>query len=319
MLYGVDVHAGYQAGLNFPLLIKQGYSFCTVKLTEGVGFLQSGAKDFIAKSKAAGLITGAYHWLDSSGDGATQARWFHKHVVDNGGPAGMLIQLDVEDDGYGPHMTAWTAEWNRLTNSHPFLIYSGSWWWPRTGGFDGSKLTPYLWHSHYLTADTDTVPDDPAAFAARIPADWWRVSYGGWSTPAILQFTSRGDAGALANRVDLNVTRMTREQLLALTGDEDDMLTKDEWATVAKYDALRNGYSDAATNPTIALNTFVFNVARDTAAALKAVARLELKVDALPERPPVDPAALKAALLDPAVLAAIATAVNDDAHRRSAA
>jgi hypothetical protein len=100
-----------------------------------------------------------------------------------------------------------------------------------------------------------------------------------------------------------------------LTGDDDDMLTKDEWATVAKYDELRNGYSDAATNPTIALNTFVFNVARDTTAALKAVARLEAKVDALPERPPVDPAALKAALLDPEVLAALEDAAFRGAQR----
>lgn len=33
---------------------------------------------------------------------------------------------------------------------------------------------------------------------------------------------------------------------------------------------------------------------------------------------PADPAALKSALLDPEVLAAIATAVNDEDHRRSA-
>jgi len=38
-----------------------------------------------------------------------------------------------------------------------------------------------------------------------------------------------------------------------------------------------------------------------------------------PAPAPVDPAALRAALLDPQVLAAIAKAVNDDAHRRSAA
>lgn len=52
---------------------------------------------------------------------------------------------------------------------------------------------------------------------------------------------------------------------------------------------------------------------------LQRLKRLEEKLDKLtiPAPAPVDPAALKAALLDPEVLAAIATAVNDDDHRRS--
>ena len=54
------------------------------------------------------------------------------------------------------------------------------------------------------------------------------------------------------------------------------------------------------------------------------VDRAGQRVAALEARPPVqpapvDPAALKTALLDPEVLAAIATAVNDEHHRRSAA
>lgn len=49
--------------------------------------------------------------------------------------------------------------------------------------------------------------------------------------------------------------------------------------------------------------------------------RIEAKLDALkvPAPAPVDPAALKAVLLDPEVLAAIAKAVADEDHKRSAA
>lgn len=216
MLYGVDVHDGYQAGLSFPTLARQGYTFAAVKLTQGAGYVRGAAGDWIRAARSAGLIPGAYHWL-TAGDGAAQARWFHRHVTAAGGPDGMLIQLDCEDDGYGPQMRAWADEWNRLTGGHPFLVYSGAWWWPRTGGYWGADLTPHVWHSHYLTADTDSVPDDPAALAARIPASWWTPGYGGWPEATILQFTSKGDAGGLENKVDLNVTRMTREQLLALT------------------------------------------------------------------------------------------------------
>ena len=216
MLYGVDVHDGYQRGLSFPTLVAQGYTFAAVKLTQGLTYQRDLGDDWVRAARAAGLIPGGYHWL-TSGDGAAQARNFHTKVLEAGGPEGMLIQLDCEDDGYGPQITAWAAEWRRLTGGHPFLIYSGGWWWPRTGGFRGVDVTPYLWQSHYLTADADTVPDDPAAFAARIPSAWWSPGYGGWSTATILQFTSRGDAGMLSNNVDLNVTTLSREQLLALT------------------------------------------------------------------------------------------------------
>jgi len=54
--------------------------------------------------------------------------------------------------------------------------------------------------------------------------------------------------------------------------------------------------------------------------AEKHAAAASAKLDGLtvPRPAPVDPAALKAALLDPEVLAAIAKAVNDDAHQRLA-
>lgn len=226
MLYGVDVHDGYQHGLSFPTLVAQGYTFAAVKLTQGTGYVRDQADEWITSARSAGLVPGAYHWLTSA-DGAAQARWFHQNLAKVGGPDGLLIQLDCEDDGYGPQMTAWAQEWSRLTGGHPFMIYSGAWWWPKTGGFVGASLTPYLWDSHYLSADADTVPDDPAAFAARIPASWWGPRYGGWPTPTFVQFTSKGDAGGLANNVDLNCTRLTREQLLALTGDDMAITTDD--------------------------------------------------------------------------------------------
>lgn len=213
-IYGVDVHDGYQAGISFPLLYQQGYRFAAVKLTEGTGYVRDAGADWIRAVRAAGMIPGAYHWLTAS-DGAAQARWFHQHVVAAGGPDGMLIQLDAEADGLGPQISAWVAEWRRLTGWYPFLIYSGSWWWPRTGGFNGSLMTPHLWDSRYLAADADTMPDDPAGFAARIPASWWVPGYGGWARSTILQFTSRGDAGGLGNNVDLNVFPGSIDELRA--------------------------------------------------------------------------------------------------------
>jgi hypothetical protein len=179
-----------------------------------VSYLNS-AKNWIPQIRAAGLIPGGYHWI-GAGDGAAQARYFMNHVKQLGGPKGMLIQLDCEDNATEADVTEWVGEWKRLSGNHPFLMYSGGWWWkPR--GWNGTKWTPYLWQSHYLSADADTISDDVAAFAARIPASWWNPGYGGWAQATILQFTSRGDAGSLGNHVDLNVYRGSLADLAKLT------------------------------------------------------------------------------------------------------
>lgn len=229
MLYGVDVHPDYQAGLSFSKLASQGYTFSVTKASQGTGYVAPRFADWIRQTRAAGMVPGAYHWIER-GNAAAQVAHFLDVLATVGGPNGLLVQLDCEDSADWATLTAWRDEWNRRTGGHPFLLYSGKWWWGAAGRqWPGSTLTPYLWESHYLAADTDGIPDDPAAFAARIPADWWTPGYGGWSVAAILQFTSRGDAGGLSNNVDLNATRLTREQLLALTRPpEDDMALRDD-------------------------------------------------------------------------------------------
>ena len=229
MLYGVDVHAQYQAGLDLAKLKAEGYTFFVTKSSEGLHIppIAGSSAEFrrrylawIEQARAVGMVPGLYHWIDSSAPGSDQARFFHKLVVEAGGPAGMLIQLDCEDDASYQQLLDFTTTWVQLSAGHPFLLYTGKWWWgPR--GWNGTAITPYLWDSHYLTADADTVSDDPAVFAARIPSSWWAPGYGGWGSPAILQFTSRGDAGSLGNNVDLNVFRGSLADLAVLTGGED--------------------------------------------------------------------------------------------------
>jgi lysozyme len=217
VLYGVDVHGGYQAGLDFPTLKRQGYTFAAVKASQGTSFVGPQFADWIRAGRAAGLVMGAYHWIER-GNAAAQCDHFLSVLATVGGPDGLLIQLDCEDDATWTDVQAWIERWNDRTAGHPVLIYTGAWWWGAAGRrWPGVTLTPYLWDSHYLTADTDGLSDDPAAFAARIPASWWTPGYGGWPAATILQFTSKGDAGKIANNVDLNATKLTRDQLLALT------------------------------------------------------------------------------------------------------
>lgn len=220
MIYGVDIHGTYQRGIDFSQLARQGYSFAAVKATQGTTEFHASYTqqflDWIPQIRAAGLIPGAYHWLTNA-DPIAQCANFLRRVRQAGGPNGMLIQCDCEDNATLPVLQGWVKEWSRQTGGHPFFIYSGAWWW-QSRGWNGAQFAPYLWDSRYLTADTDSIPDDPAAFATKAPASWWTPRYGGWPTTTILQFTSKGDAGSLPNNVDLNAYRGTRAELLALTG-----------------------------------------------------------------------------------------------------
>jgi hypothetical protein len=229
MLYGVDIHAQYQAGISLPRLKAEGYTFVVDKASEGTYIpsdkdlssaqFKAQTISWVAETRSLAMVPGLYHWL-KAGSAAAQARFFYRQVVDAGGPTGMIIQLDDEDNASYQDAQVWAAEWEQLSAGHPFLLYTGKWWWgPR--GWDGKALTPYLWDSHYLSADDDTVSDNPAAFAARVPSSWWTPGYGGWPSSTFLQFTSRGDAGSLGNNVDLNVFRGSAADLAALIRGED--------------------------------------------------------------------------------------------------
>jgi len=233
MLYGVDVHGVFQRGIDFKLLKRQGYSFAAMKFTQGTTFTAAGVSTWPKAIRDAGLILGGYHWI-MHGEAVKQAEFFFESLRKNGALNGpLLVQLDCEDNATYQDVLAWKSRWNQLSGNHPFLLYTGKWWWGASNrNWNGPNVTPYLWDSHYLTADLDTIADDPIAFANRIPASWWNPGYGGWTQSTFLQFTSKGDAGTLGNNVDLNATKLTMDQLLRLAGsttpvapvkDDDDM------------------------------------------------------------------------------------------------
>jgi hypothetical protein len=111
---------------------------------------------------------------------------------------------------------------------------------------------------------------------------------------------------------DLNAFRGSLDELLTLTGGNVAFLDDPNAAALAwRMDALQKGLDNVAGGP----------VAGETMWLVQAVKALQSAVAGLsiPAPAPVDPATLKAVLLDPGVLAAIAKAVNDDIARRMAA
>lgn len=218
MLFGVDAHCTYQAGLNVESLAKEGFSFLVVKATQGAGGYTAPAmfNDWIRRARAAGMVVGAYHWLDSS-DPVRQADRFVERLAPIGGPDGLLLQIDCEDTtspATAAQLAAFVAQLrHRAGSNRPLLFYTGSWWYgAHLGGYNAAALGLHSWHSHYVGGSGKA-----ATLASSVTAAMWAPGYGGFARAAILQYTSKGTAGGIAGNVDLNVFQGTRDDLAALT------------------------------------------------------------------------------------------------------
>lgn len=262
MVWVVDAHTEYQAGLNVPRLAGEGYSALTVKATQGAtGYTAPGKFDtWRRQAQDTGLMFGAYHWLTS----ADPERQVHHFLDRIGDPRGMLIQLDVEDNANPPgwnHLAVWDAVWRSLTGNHPYLIYTGAWWWNAAGRrWNGSQLTPYLWHSQYVMDGSRPAAGYASSVYSRVPASWWTPGYGGWGRATMLQFTSRGTAGGITANVDVNYFDGGLDQLRALTGapqpredqqDMDDNQARElhnveHWITVGGDQAAEGNFTGTA-------------------------------------------------------------------------
>jgi lysozyme len=224
LIWLIDI-SNYQGNFNVAEAGREGYSAIICKATEGLTYQDPRFDAFIPQIKAAGLIPGTYHFL-RAGDGAAQARAFHARVAAHGGPDGFLCACDNEQDANWAVTKAFFAEWNQLTSGHPLIMYSGAWWWS-SRGWNGASLTPYLWHSHYVSGG-----GAGSALYAKVPESWWTPGYGGWSTATILQFSS--SATVAGQQVDVDAFRGTLDELRALTHiaspptSEDDMTPDQE-------------------------------------------------------------------------------------------
>ncbi len=258
------------------------------------------------KQKSAGKVFVAYHWLNH-GNLAAQAQWCFQHVG-----ADVPVMIDAEDEagntGYnGPlavdDILGFAAEYRRL-GGIASLVYLPFWYWSgpmgapnRLGELTNAGLR--LVSSNYPSAGyTENGPG-------------WSPYYSGAPAPVQWQYTS--------TPIDMNAYRGTVADYAAMIGGAmTQPLTDVQARQLANadqywYDAMTEqdpltGIYSAPDGTNLPLPNL----------PLQRMKRIESKLDGLsvPAPAPVDPAALKAVLMDPDVLAAIAKAVNDDAARR---
>jgi lysozyme len=195
-LWGVDV-ASYQhpggAPIDWAKVAAAGYTFVSVKATEGNSYVNPYYFSDVARARAAGLYVTAYHFgIPNISGGASQARSFVAHSGYRVGNGILPPELDIEYNpsiaasastcyGLTPaQMVSWIAaydtEMERLTGQPPIIYTSANWWDFCTAGSTafGSRM---LW----TAADA---PANPLKSSPPLPAGWgdwvlWRYTGGG--------------------------------------------------------------------------------------------------------------------------------------------
>lgn len=204
----IDI-SNHQGAFPVPQAVAEGYRGVICKTSEGTSYRDPYFDQFTAAAIGAGAVPGGYHFL-RGGSGAQQARILYNRLRAHGGPTGFLAVCDNESDAGWADTVAFASEWAQISGGHPLIMYSGAWWWQQRG-WPGADLTPYLWHSRYVSASGygSTLYDT-------VPASWWTPGYGGWSTATILQFSA---SATVAGRspIDVNAFRGTIDDLRALT------------------------------------------------------------------------------------------------------
>lgn len=195
--------------IDFIQMKAAGAAYCIFKATQGAHyvdpvFLSSSWND----AQAAGLIRGAYHWLDWSADADKQSAHFCDLMEQY--PPDIPPIVDFEDRSNFITQSVATSElWNFCVLTEQRLgripmIYTGPSYWQEFGSPAASWLHFPLWIAHYTT--------NPAPI---LPKPW--TAYTFW------QYTSSGNGpayGVEAKGIDLDVYNGTLEELKKWLGME---------------------------------------------------------------------------------------------------
>jgi GH25 family lysozyme M1 (1,4-beta-N-acetylmuramidase) len=204
MIFGVDVHPQFQAGLNIEQVRREGFSFLASKVSQGVTAYNS--FDWFRRGQAVGLQCLGYHYLEP-GNEAAQARVFADQLSAAGVPGMLDAEYPLPD---GDTLTvagirAFVAAARGLGARVP-LLYLPRWYWQRMGSPDLSGL-PTLWASSYVNGTGFA----SALYESVTPSSW--APYGHLPV-SVLQFSDRGLVAGQS--VDVDVYDGTPDQFAAL-------------------------------------------------------------------------------------------------------
>lgn len=198
---GIDV-SYYQGTIDWSRVANDGVKFAFIRVSDGLGTVDTKFDANWAASRANGVLRGAYQFFRPAQDPIAQADLLLSKMgalaADDLPPV-----IDVEaDGGLAPSAVAaavkkWIDRVEAATGRAP-IIYTGYYFWTDEVGAPAFGADYPLWHAQYTSA-----------MCPNIPAPWTRWAF--W------QYTASGSVGGIAGNVDTNRFNGTEDQLRALT------------------------------------------------------------------------------------------------------
>ncbi|WP_217506349.1 glycoside hydrolase family 25 protein [Paenibacillus xylanilyticus] len=248
---GIDV-SHHNGNIDFKKVAADGISFVFIKATQGKSFRSSKFLQFVKDAKAAGLLIGAYHYVDDSAGSVEAAKAeaanFYNAIQAAGGidvfDLPPVMDYESNKNGYSKATVtavakAFLEEVHRLTGVKP-LVYT----YPAfIGNFSGLNSYP-LWIARY----SNQTPVDASG--------WTRWDFWQYSDGAAGGYLPRGNrkVDGISGAVDLNEFDGTLAQLKAKYGktvkeempvsQERDINVPSKWAEASWKEAQANGYFD---------------------------------------------------------------------------
>lgn len=248
---GIDV-SHHNGNIDFKKVAADGVSFAFIKATQGESFRSSKFLQFVKDAKAAGLLIGAYHYVDDSAGSVAAAKAEAKNFFNAIQAAGGISVFDLppvmdyESNKNGHSKATITAvaktfleEIHKLTGVKP-LVYT----YPAfIGNFTGLSSYP-LWIARYST-------QTPADASGWTRWDFWQYSDG--AAGGYLPGGSRkvdGISGAVdLNEFDGTVAELKAKYTKTVKGEDKPVTERDinvpsKWAEAAWEEVTANGYFD---------------------------------------------------------------------------
>lgn len=193
-VHGIDVSA-YQGRIDWPEVARQNVRFAFIKASEGGAMRDARFTRNWREARAAGILSGAYHYFQPNRDGGAQANLFIRTVPI--GPGDLPPVLDVEAPRFHDvaEMRREVQQWLTAVEAHygvrP-ILYSN-----------------YTFYRHYLAGHFDDYPLWLAHYeVARpaLPAERWII----W------QHSDEAYVPGIKGAVDFNVFQGSYAALQAL-------------------------------------------------------------------------------------------------------
>ena len=267
-LNGIDI-SSWQAGINIPSVDAD---FVIVKATGGKGYYNPYFRQMADAVLESGKLLGIYHFAGDSvaGSAEEEANYFLNAVQDYAGKFIPVLDWEAEATAWP---TTWAKKWldivKEATGATPWFYTYLSYVQSHQQACGDLVEYPLWLAAYYNGYQAMSYLDDPPLYGSTIP----------WNKMTCYQYSSTGYVSGYDARLDINRFYGTREDWLAMCGQEEDMTPEEVAQAVWGYNyngTARGGsnvYDQAAATYDLAKSADIAaKAARDAARAAKEAA-----------------------------------------------